>query len=122
MNELGKTKAREMLTPFVISFVISYASHVLYMEFFGKRISIFALVLAFVQLFILETLNGFSHSSHIQSSPAFGAISVLGATLIGAVFLTSAYRLTRHPQKPERFLGYILLYALGWSVIYWFKT
>jgi hypothetical protein len=121
MNDLAKTKAREMVGPFVISFVISYASHVLYMEFFGKRISIFASVLAFVQLFILRTLSGFSHSPQIQSSAAFGVISVLGATLIGALSLTSAYRLTRNPQKPERFIGYILLYALGWSVIYWFK-
>jgi uncharacterized membrane protein len=121
MNDLGKTKTREMTAAFVISFVISYASHVLFLNFFGKRISIFALVLSFFEISIRETLNEFSRSSHIQSSPAFSAISVLGATLVGALFLTSAYRLSRDPQQSQRFLGYILLSTLVCSVIYWFK-
>jgi uncharacterized membrane protein len=121
MNDLAKTKTRETAAAFVISFVISYVSHVLYLKFFGKRISIFAFFLALVEGSIRETLNGFSRSSHIQSSPAFSAISVLGATLLGALFLTSTYRLSRDPQKPQRFLGYILLSALACSVIYWFE-
>jgi hypothetical protein len=121
MNDLAKTKRRrEMTAAFVISFAISYASHVLFLKLFGKRISVLAFVLSAIEVSIWTALNDLSRSLHIQSSQVLRAISVLGATLVGALFLTSTYRLSRDPQKPQRFLGYILLSVLLCSVIYWF--